>query len=150
MAKAFDSALRLLTRREHGARELCEKLEQKGFSKTEAKEALASCQELDLQSDHRFVENYARSRIRQGYGPLRISQELKNKGVSIELIQHELQKEAESWLDYALMVWQKKSKGMVDLSFIEKQKLQKFLRYRGFDVDVITAVMREVIARSPY
>lgn len=144
MTKAFDSALRLLTRREHGAIELCKKLEQKGFSLTEAKDALESCQRLGLQNDSRFVENYSRSRIRQGYGPLKITQELKIKGIDSELIQHELQQERDNWLTYAIEVWHKKNKGKVDLSFNEMQKLQSFLLYRGFSMDIIAKVVKEL------
>lgn len=142
MTKAFDSALRLLTRREHGAIELCEKLIKKGFSPGEAKDALESCQRLGLQNDSRFIENYSRSRIRQGYGPLKITQELKNKGVDLELIQRELECEKENWLAYAIKVWEKKSKGQLDLSFNEIQKLQAFLLYRGFSMDIITKVVK--------
>ena len=144
MTKAFDSALRLLSRREHGARELCDKLEQKGFSSTDAKDALESCQRLGLQNDSRFVENYSRSRIRQGYGPIKITQELKIKGVDVEIIQHGLRQEQDNWLAYALEVWQKKSKGKGDLSFEEMQKLQSFLLYRGFTMDIIAKVVKEL------
>lgn len=144
MTKAYDSALRLLTRREHGAVELCVKLEHKGFSKLEAKEALDECQRLGLQSDRRFVESYSRSRIRQGYGPLKIIQELKNKSIEIDLIHAVLDEERDNWLPYALDVWEKKCKGQLDLSFNELQKQQRFLLYRGFGMDVIARVMKEL------
>jgi regulatory protein len=143
MTKAFDSALRLLSRREHGARELCDKLEHKGYSATEAKDALEACQRLGLQNDSRFIDNYSRSRIRQGYGPIKITQELKIKGIDTELIQHELRHERDNWLTYAMEVWQKKSKGKLDLSFEEMQKLQSFLLYRGFTMDTIMKVVKE-------
>lgn len=142
MTEAFESALRLLTRREHGALELCDKLEQKGFSQKEAKDALESCQRLGLQSDSRFVDNYANSRLRQGYGPLKISQELKVKGIDKELILEKLEQEKDNWLAYALKVWEKKSKGKKDLSFDEMQKLQTFLLYRGFTMDIISQVVK--------
>lgn len=144
MTKAFDSALRLLTRREHGAKELCNKLQVKGFSRLEAEEALAQCQRLELQSDRRFVENVCRARIRQGYGPIKISQELKSKGIDADLIHSELQQEQNNWIDYALEVWHKKCKGQLALSFTEIQKHQRFLLSRGFSSDVITAVVKEV------
>lgn len=144
MTKAFDSALRLLTRREHGARELCNKLEQKGFSQTEARDALEACQRLGLQSDKRFVENYIRSRIRQGYGPLRISQELKTKRIDSDLIQAELYQERDNWLTHALQIWQKKTKNKENLSFEEMKKLQNFLLYRGFSMDIITQMIKEL------
>jgi regulatory protein len=143
-SKAFDRALHLLTRREHGARELCDKLERKGFSSADAKEAVDSCLRLGLQSDDRFVEQYCRSRIRQGYGPLKISQELKSKGVDSDLIQRHLQQESNNWLNYALDVWQKKCRGQLDLSFDEIQKQQRFLLYRGFSMDTIATVVKEL------
>ena len=144
MTKAFDSAMRLLSRREHGAIELFDKLKRKGFDADEAKAALDKCQHLDLQNDRRFVGVYCRSRIRQGYGPLKISQELNSKGIDKELIQSMLHEEQDSWYGYALDVWQKKSKGQLELSFEEQQKQQRFLLYRGFDRDTIAMVTKEL------
>lgn len=144
MTKAFESAVRLLSRREHGAIELCDKLKRKGFSSEDVNDALVNCQRLDLQNEHRFVEMYTRSRIRQGYGPLKISQELSNKGVAKELIQHTLQQEEEHWLSHAFDVWHKKNKGQADLSFNELQKQQRFLLYRGFSMDTIAKVTKEL------
>ncbi|MFT4059575.1 MAG: recombination regulator RecX [Legionella sp.] len=144
MNKAFDHAVRLLSRREHGATELYEKLKQKRFSAAQVKEALERCQQLDLQSDRRYVESYSRSRIRQGYGPLKISQELSNKGIDKELIQNILRQEEDHWLKYALEVWHKKSKKQEEMSFSEVQKQQRFLLYRGFSMDIIAMVTKEL------
>jgi regulatory protein len=144
MTKALDSALAMLTRREHGAMELYHKLKQKGFSQTEAQAAVDKCQELGLQSDSRFVASFGRSRISQGYGPIKIRQELKDKGIDSDLIQSELQHEQDNWLRYALDVWKKKCRGQADLSYIELQKQQRFLFYRGFGPDVIAAVVKEM------
>lgn len=144
MTKALDSAVRLLSRREHSALELYDKLKQKGYSSIEAQEALDTCQRMNLQSDGRFVDVYGHSRIRQGYGPLRISQELSNKGIDKELIHQFLQQEQENWLSYALNVWQKKSKGQLSLPVDELQKQQRFLLYRGFSLDIISQVKKEL------
>ncbi|CAM3021270.1 Regulatory protein RecX [Legionella steigerwaltii] len=144
MTKAFDSAVRLLSRREHSALELYDKLKQKGYSAIEVNNALDECRRLDLQNDQRFVETYSRSRIRQGYGPLKISQELSSKGIDKELIQQFLQQEKDNWLAYALDVWHKKSKGQLDLTFDELQKQQRFLLYRGFGMDTIVQVKKEL------
>ncbi|HAU1190511.1 TPA: recombination regulator RecX [Legionella pneumophila] len=144
MTKAFDSALRLLSRREHSAMELCDKLKQKGFNLNDVQNALNECQRLGYQSDERYVESYIRARIHQGYGPLKIIQELKNKGVDPELIQSVLQEERDNWVDYALLAWEKKFKRQDDFSYSEMQKQQRFLLYRGFDRDVISKVFKEV------
>jgi len=150
MAKALDSALRLLVRREHGALELCSKLEKKGFASAEVRLALEECQRLGYQSDDRFVENYSRSRIRQGYGPLKITQELKSKGIDSALIDDCLYQNQESWLDAATAVWEKKSKGRQNLSFDELQKIKRFLLYRGFSADIIATVAKEARSLSEY
>ncbi|MFA6302611.1 MAG: recombination regulator RecX [Legionella sp.] len=140
MSKAFDCAMRLLSRREHGALELCKKLERKGFTKDEAQQALDLCQELDVQSDTRFIESYSRSRIRQGYGPVKIIQELKIRGIDAELIHKVFGQEQHDWHAYALEVWQKKTRGVIADSLAEKHKQQQFLLYRGFESDVIVEV----------
>lgn len=145
MTKAFDCALRLLTRREHGAQELADKLVQKGYSQTEVDEAVAKCQNLDLQSDVRFVEAVCRVRIRQGCGPLKILQELQAKQIARELIDNALDQEKDNWLDYAQAVWDKKYKKNYPTSYVELQKGQRFLLYRGFPTDIIAKVVKEIV-----
>ncbi|PJD95703.1 MAG: recombination regulator RecX [Legionella sp.] len=142
MTKAQECALRLLTRREHSTKELKEKLKQKGFLQEEIEAALVYCQHLNYQCDSRFTASYMRSRIAQGYGPLKILHELKQKGVEASLIEKELGKEQENWYSYAFNVWQKKYKGKKPSSFIEVQKQQQFLLYRGFDRDIIIKVIK--------
>lgn len=144
MSDALNNALRLLTRREHGAMELCSKLERKGFGYEESKAALEECQRLGFQNDSRFVESYSRSRIRQGYGPLKIIQELKMKGIDPELIQQAVELEPSYWLSHARDIWQKKTKGKRDLSLNELQKLKRFLLYRGFNMDIIAQVVKDM------
>lgn len=144
MTKALDSALRLLARREHSANELAQKLNAKGFNPDEVQEALAACERMGLQSDQRFAESYSRSRIRQGYGPLKISQELKSRGLDSSLIHQQLRQEQHNWHDHAVAVCHKKCKQSTTLSLNERQKLQRFLLYRGFSSDVINRVMRDL------
>lgn len=148
MTKAYDSALRLLCRREHSADELSVKLSQKGFQPAEINEALEECQRLGLQSDERFVEQMVRLRIRQGYGPLKISQELKSKGVGSDVIVYALEQEKGHWLHHALQVWEKKCKGQRELTLSDIQKQQRFLLYRGFSSEIIAAVMKELNDKS--
>ena len=136
-SEAYDCAVRLLTRREHGAEELLGKLIRKGYSAADATEALLECQRLDLQSDRRFVDNICRLRIRQGYGPVRIRQELHQ--VDSALVAERLQEESSNWLDYALAVWNKRFQTQA-LSFTAVQKQKQFLLYRGFASDTIALV----------
>lgn len=138
--EAYACAVRLLTRREHGAFELANKLALKGYPTSAIQDALHECQHLGLQSDSRFVENVCRTRICQGYGPQRIRQELQNLRVDVELIDTVLQQEDDNWLAYAIGVWKKKYKEQDELSYIALQKQKKFLLYRGFSTDTIAKV----------
>lgn len=144
MTKAFVSAVRLLARREHGAHELAQKLAKKQHSTSDIQDAIAECQRLLLQSDTRFVEGMCRMRIRQGYGPARIRQDLQNVRIDRDLVDEILGKEHDNWLAYAHDVWEKKYKEHDDNSFAAVQKQKKFLLYRGFSMDTIAMVFREM------
>lgn len=144
MTDAFNCAVRLLSRREHCADELAEKLAQRGYNPEEVSAVVAECQRLGLQSDARFVEMLCHSRIHQGCGPLKISQELQAKRINRELIDEMLEREKENWVVYALAVWRKKFKSQDEISFTELQKRQRFLLYRGFPMDIIAKVIQEV------
>ena len=143
MTKAFEGAVRLLARREHGAHELVQKLSQKKHLVHDIQEAIAECQRLGLQSDARFVESLCRTRIRQGYGPSKIRQDLKNVKIDRELIDDALRLEQENWVSYAIDVWTKKYKEQDDTSFAAIQKQKQFLLYRGFSMDTIGEVFKD-------
>ncbi|QRN04340.1 recombination regulator RecX [Legionella sp. MW5194] len=143
MTKAFDCALRLLARREHSAQELVGKLIQKAYSREEAEEALRVCQHRQLQSDARFSEHLCRTRINQGYGPLRIRQELEAQRVSEDIIAQVLAEEEGNWPDHAQAVWLKKFKAQRPASLAELKKQQRFLLYRGFPGDMIARVFKD-------
>lgn len=142
MSSAWDTTLRLLGRRDHSRAELQQKLKQRKFSLEEIQEALQRCQELSLQSDERFVESFTRTRIRQGYGPLKIIQELITRGVEREVIYRSLHEEKPDWVHYATAVLQKRNKSKDSWSYEELQKQQRFLLYRGFDQETITQVTK--------
>jgi len=137
MSDVFLSAVGLLKRREHGAFELTSKLVKKGYGSTLANEALLKCQRLGLQSDERFADMFCRTRIAQGYGPIRISKALVALRIDKVLVQSVLQEEQDNWLSYASKAWKKKYKNEPAKSFTELQKQKQFLLYRGFTSDII-------------
>ena len=136
--------MRLLSRREHGAQELRDKLVTKGYSQEESDLALLKCQELDLQSEKRFVESRFRARIRQGYGPRRIQQELQQLQIDDSLIQNELLQEKDNWFDYGFEVWAKKYQNHENPTYNDTQKQKQFLLYRGFYTDTIALIFKEI------
>jgi len=143
VSKAFVCAVRLLARREHGAHELVRKLVQKGHDEQDTQKALDECQRLGLQSDVRFVESLCRARIRQGYGPQRIVNDLQQAKVDRDLIDSVLEQEKHNWLSHAVDAWTKKYKEEQDQSYAIIQKQKQFLLYRGFSMDTINQVFKE-------
>ncbi|WP_133129535.1 recombination regulator RecX [Legionella yabuuchiae] len=144
MERAYACAVRLLARREHGAHELAQKLVQKGFASVEVNAALAECQRLGFQSDERFAESFSRNRIRQGYGPLRIEQELKQLRIDGEMIRQVLSQDEASWLFQAKMAREKRFQDLEDFSLEVIQKQKRFLLYRGFPSDVINQLFKQL------
>ena len=141
MSDALHCAVRLLARREHSLAELADKLTQRGYADEAIQAVLATCQQQGLQSDARYAESVCRTRIAQGYGPMRIRQELQAKHVSRELIESALGGLETDWLEHAKRVWEKKYAVLDDVSFIDKQKQRQFLLYRGFMMETIVQVL---------
>lgn len=83
---ATESALGLLTRREHSRRELARKLAARGHPADEVEAAVARLAEAGWQNDARFVDSLIRSRASGGYGPLHIRAELATHGIDRETI----------------------------------------------------------------
>jgi regulatory protein len=79
--KALNSALRILTRRDHSKYELVRKLKQRGFSREDIDNAISSCEKFDYINDERTAQVYIRELKRKGYGKKRIQLELNKKGL---------------------------------------------------------------------
>ena len=94
-----------------------------------------------LQDDRRFVENFAQSRINQGKGPVRIRQELGERGLNAGLIDEVLEDVTEDWFGLARQVRRKKFGADLPRDFKEKARQMRFLQYRGFESGHIHAAI---------
>ena len=103
-------------------------------------ESVLACQAQGFQSDRRFADMVCRARIRQGYGPVRIAQELKQKQIDAEVIHEVLEEERDHWVFYAIQARKKKYKEQGELPYGVLQKQKQFLRYRGFSIETISMV----------
>jgi regulatory protein len=130
-----DVCLRLLAGREHSKKELLQKLTVKGFDKDMALAVINELAQEGWQDDCRYAENYARSRILKGYGPVLINYELQQNGVDLETVNLEeiVQATAGSWMALLEQVYRKKF-GQNDklLDMKEWGKRSRFLMQRGF------------------
>ncbi|ROQ20480.1 regulatory protein [Marinimicrobium koreense] len=143
------TAMNLLARREHARDELRTKLLKRFGSEGErvktVDQALARLEEQGLQSDERFTEAFVTARERQGKGPLRIAQELRQKGVSDSLVSLYLDEGDERWWDLANEVRRKRFGDAPVEAPKEKARQARFLQYRGFSHEQV----REAIANAP-
>ena len=137
---ALDSAVRSLSQREHGRRELTQKLRRKGHPSILVDRVLDYLIEHDLQSDGRFAEGFVRSRVQRGYGPMKIRQELGARGVAERDLEAALTLTGDEWTAVAGRVLERK--------FAEKPANRetwaaqaRFLGRRGFPADVIYSLL---------
>ena len=135
-------AVRLLSRREHSAFEIRDKLHKRDFDEAEIEQAIIELQQGDWLSDERFAEAYIRMRQLRGFGPIRISIELNERGVKESIVEHYLQSGDESWQQTLEQQYQKKYRNRSIEDYNDKAKRIRFLQYRGFALDLIYQVVK--------
>ncbi|MFB4204744.1 Regulatory protein RecX [wastewater metagenome] len=135
-----ERAVRLLARREHSRRELCRKLEQRGYDADLVGEVVETLAGERLVSDERFAGEYVRSRSAQGYGPLRIRAELARRGVDDALIDPHLPDE-DFWLEQLRAIHDKRFGPRPPEGLREKARRGRYLSNRGFSADQVRRVL---------
>lgn len=133
--KARFSAMNMLARREHSRTELENKLGVR-FESDLVAQVLDELVKDGLQSDQRFIESFVSAKVNNGQGPLKISYELRNKGVSSEAVADELQKFDSDWFELARDCLHRKFGEQPPVDHKERQKRQRFIASRGFPNDI--------------
>jgi regulatory protein len=133
------AACDVLAQREHSQQELAEKLLRKfkkrrdlSISAEKISAVVAVIAAEGLQSNTRYIEMLIRSRVNQGCGPLRITQELKQKGITQADFEKLLDSRSEEWLERAKQTKQKKFGNERAIDQKAKGRQLRFLQYRGF------------------
>lgn len=120
----------LLSRRDYSEFELRQKLKQKEYDADEIEQAIEKVQAQQWQSDERFCRHFIRYRAEQGYGPNRLKQELRFKGVADWLIAQEMENCELDWYSLAERVFEKKRPTVWDMK--AKQKMWRYMASHGF------------------
>ncbi len=94
-------------------------------------------------SDARFTEQIVHARSHK-FGASKIANELREKGVSAELIESAIEQVKDNELDNAKEIWRKKFKKSPD-SRDEWARQARFLQSRGFGFDIIKKVLNSKI-----
>jgi regulatory protein len=137
---AYDKALGLLARREHSRRELKLKLRQKGYEGEEAGAALDRLGEQHYQDDDRFAGMLVRSRVSQGYGPMRVRAELKSHGLSDAMIRAVMSEAEVDWNASALAQLRRRFGAGSAPDREERARRAQFLLRRGFPAATVRSV----------
>ena len=133
-------ALQALARRELSRAELQAKLQPHVVEADDIAALLDDLQKRGWLSDARALEQTVRIRSAR-FGTQRIAHELRQKGISDELISAAIPQLKEGELEAARGVWQRKF-ATPPKDQKEKAKQVRFLQSRGFSMDVIFKVMR--------
>ena len=142
---SYDSALGLLARREHSARELKSKLAVRGHAAGETSEAIDRLKDQHFQSDDRFGASLARRRAAQGYGSRRIAAELRSHGLGDPAIREAMATIEIDWLVTATAQLRRRYGAIAPADREERAKRADFLLRRGFDPATVRAVTRAEI-----
>ena len=137
-------AIAALARREHSRLELQRKLVAKGLDESIIESTLDELEAEEVLSDRRFTEAYARYRANRGFGPKRIANELRERGVSVALIADQIESDEYEWPKLACEVRSKKFKAR-PRSFDERARQARFMEYRGFHHEHIRYALDESV-----
>ena len=122
--------------------ELTRKLRMRGYDEPSALPVVSELAREGLQSDGRFTESYVHNRLEKGFGPLRITLELRERGIGDDLIDLHLDRSAQEWLQRASLARQKRFGGRLPATFSEQVKQSRFLQQRGFSGDQIRRIFK--------
>ena len=133
----------LLARREHGRVELTRKLRQRGATPELIEPELDRLTDEGLLSEARYLESFVSYRARSGYGPVRIREELGQRGLVRAEIEQALRECGIDWREQMENVWQRKF-GQLAQTPEERAKQMRFLQYRGFSSEAIRRALRGI------
>lgn len=152
----LNKAVQLLAQRDHSSYELTNKIiqfftkkikcsedeyyEQLNQLKIETADVIQYCTNQNWMNDTQYIEKYIVMRANKGYGRYKIAMELKQRGLSTDLI-HELLRILDiNWVYNAHKQLLKKFKQVNVKNISEKQKVMQFLVTRGYTQDDIKDV----------
>jgi regulatory protein len=130
---------RLLSRREHSQYELLQKLSAREFDEKLCVQQLQFFIEKRIQCDERYLEAYVRSAFMKGKGTQVIRQILNQHNIEGAHVNQHIYDQEYDWYTLAIEVRAKRFGQSPPAEFEDKQKQMRFLQYRGFEQEHISA-----------
>ena len=136
----WNKSLDILSRREHSVSELKNKLLRFNPDSDDLKDVIERLMTSNFLDDKRFASAFIRSKAESGYGPNYISQYLTKKGIPSD--KYNMYSLDIDWEDRCLTQFNKKRRNK-EINFKEKEKILRFLAYRGFSYEIIKNALKE-------
>lgn len=143
--RASEKALYLLEYRDHTSRELREKIARSTASPEAARAAVERMEELGLVDDDSYGRRYAKELFeRKKYGPMRVRQELRQKGIRPELIDELIDEydDPEAFAEHIGEILERKYSGWQEDEKVRRRALAALQRM-GYSYEHIREGMRE-------
>lgn len=146
--RAKETAYRLLSYRDRSAQEIVSKLEAKGYSKEIVSRTISFLKEAGYLNDARFARQWARSRTQyRRLGPIRLRQELLEKGISsaeVDAVLNQLSEERDPIQSAEEALVQRfKDPALLQAPNV-RQRAFAFLQRKGFATETILKVFRKI------
>lgn len=153
-SRLLDKTTRILAMRDHSEHELRHKLtsaptfpgsnntDLPTFTPEDIEKVIAWCYEHRWLDDAQFAARFIASRARKGYGPQRIRQELKQKGIDRDIGEAAMMECEVDWQAMAREMAERKFGQQLPTEWKERAKVQRFLLYRGFFMEDIQGIYR--------
>ena len=148
LTRAKNAAYRLLTYRPRSRVELEAKLRDRKFPEPVVQKVIDGLVRLGYVNDLQFAAQWSAGRVRlSGYGRRRIEQELRNKGVDVDVIKEAL---AGVFLDDVEMVTAKQAaeKKLNTMKSLDREtrrrRLGGFLERKGFSYEIIRNIIKTI------
>jgi regulatory protein len=147
---AMNTAVRLLTRRQHTCRELARKLGSRGVDGDTVAEVIAACEGLGYLNDAEAARVYINELKNKGYGYRHVRFAMQKKGFDGALVEDALSahylpaEEAQAALRMALK--KQRSLGKRKAGRELRENVYRFLYARGFSSDATRRALRETFS----
>lgn len=138
---ALETGVRLLARREHSAQELRLKLRQRKHPDDVIEAVISDLRARDYLSEVRFVEQFVRRKVEQGWGPLRITAELRQRGIDDSAGRLHMDNTGVDWLEQAGEARRRRFGPGAPVDRREWARQGRFLAGRGFTSAQIARVL---------
>lgn len=137
-----NKALDLLARREHSRFELRNKLLLRFRGEEQVIDrVLEDLENENLLSDKRFTEMFIRGRVAKGNGPIRITSELRQKGVDVSMVELMLSELDVEWYSVLKALSLQKYGATSATDDKERAKRIRFFQSKGYAPEIIREVV---------